>query len=332
MERREKATLFLLFKSRARTFLCCWSLFVPVALNVQLIVRPAGLAGTLDCDAAPPRPSSLTTGPASDASTTPVELTWSPLQSGRSWSHKHKKKHTHTLTSNVDYHILPKSALCIAWGGLKSDQYQISPATSPEILHHTVWRTWLFLAYIDARWIYYQFSLPHLNVPFKVDGRMYFLSLGVKGLIETLPVLVPIIMNVKTLGGRQIDSCIESTTNSHYLASTFLFRKVGRVYSLNLGVRGLRGRWDVALLRFDTTSWSGTSDSYQQNHALHNTRRKDTRNPWSPSTTVLHNTRESGKHRAQSLQVSQSIMVARAGAIVVQLQTDAVKRIEIFPV
>ena len=29
----------------------------------------------------------------------------------------------------------------------KSDQCQISPAASPEILHHTVWRTWLFIAY-----------------------------------------------------------------------------------------------------------------------------------------------------------------------------------------
>ena len=31
----------------------------------------------------------------------------------------------------------------------KSDQFQISPAASPEILHHTVWRTWLFIAYTD---------------------------------------------------------------------------------------------------------------------------------------------------------------------------------------
>ena len=29
----------------------------------------------------------------------------------------------------------------------KNDQWQISPATSPEILYHTVWRTWLFIAY-----------------------------------------------------------------------------------------------------------------------------------------------------------------------------------------
>ena len=45
----------------------------------------------------------------------------------------------------------------------KSDQFQIPPATSPEILHHTVWRTWLFIAYSDERWLYYQFSLPHFS-------------------------------------------------------------------------------------------------------------------------------------------------------------------------
>ena len=43
-----------------------------------------------------------------------------------------------------------------------SDQFQISPASSPEILHHTVWRIWLFTAYSDKRWENYHFSLPHL--------------------------------------------------------------------------------------------------------------------------------------------------------------------------
>ena len=33
----------------------------------------------------------------------------------------------------------------------ESDQCQISPAASPEILHHTVRRTWLFIAYLDER-------------------------------------------------------------------------------------------------------------------------------------------------------------------------------------
>ena len=39
----------------------------------------------------------------------------------------------------------------------KSDQIQISPAASPVILHHTVWRTWLFIAYSVGKW----FPLPN---------------------------------------------------------------------------------------------------------------------------------------------------------------------------
>ena len=35
----------------------------------------------------------------------------------------------------------------------ESDQCQNSPAAPPEILHHTVWRTWLFIAYSDERWL-----------------------------------------------------------------------------------------------------------------------------------------------------------------------------------
>ena len=46
----------------------------------------------------------------------------------------------------------------------KNDQFQISPAASLAILHHTVWRTWLFIAYSDERWFYYQFSLLHLYI------------------------------------------------------------------------------------------------------------------------------------------------------------------------
>ena len=44
------------------------------------------------------------------------------------------------------------------------DQFQNSPAVSPEILHHTVWRTWLFVAYSVESLLYYQFSLPHLYI------------------------------------------------------------------------------------------------------------------------------------------------------------------------
>ena len=43
----------------------------------------------------------------------------------------------------------------------ESDERQNSPAASQEIWHHTVWRTWLFIAYSDEKWLYYKFSLHH---------------------------------------------------------------------------------------------------------------------------------------------------------------------------
>ena len=43
----------------------------------------------------------------------------------------------------------------------ESDQCQNSPAASQEIWHHTVWRTWLFIAYSDEKWLYYKFLLRH---------------------------------------------------------------------------------------------------------------------------------------------------------------------------
>ena len=46
----------------------------------------------------------------------------------------------------------------------KSDQCQISPAASAGILHHAVWRTWLFRAYPPDERLLYQFSLPHLYI------------------------------------------------------------------------------------------------------------------------------------------------------------------------
>ena len=55
-----------------------------------------------------------------------------------------------------------------------------SPApagVSPEMLYQTVWRTWLFIAYLDERWLYYQFSLPYWCV-FSVNvGRTVLFEL-----------------------------------------------------------------------------------------------------------------------------------------------------------
>ena len=79
----------------------------------------------------------------------------------------------------------------------KSDQFKISPAASPEILHHTVWRTWLFIAYSDERWLYYQFSLPHSYISLEKVGRMYLLILRVKGLWSR--VTIPLILRKRRL-------------------------------------------------------------------------------------------------------------------------------------
>ena len=66
----------------------------------------------------------------------------------------------------------------------KSDQCLISPVASPEIWHRTVWRTWLFIAYSGERYLY--IPLPYLYIYLQKVGKMYFLNLGVKGLIVRL--------------------------------------------------------------------------------------------------------------------------------------------------
>ena len=75
-------------------------------------------------------------------------------QSGQKYENTHGKGNTVLCTLfSFFYPFTPKS-----------DQCQISPAASPEIEHHTQWRTWLFITYSEERWLYYQFSLPHLYV------------------------------------------------------------------------------------------------------------------------------------------------------------------------
>ena len=55
-----------------------------------------------------------------------------------------------------------RSPMRIAW--VPDLQFPTSPAASPESLYHTVWRTWLSIAYSDKRLLYYQFSLLHLYI------------------------------------------------------------------------------------------------------------------------------------------------------------------------
>ena len=60
-----------------------------------------------------------------------------------------KKEKAHTLSVLV--HSNTFHMLCT----LPSDQFQISLYRSPEISHHTVRRTWLFIAYSDERRLYH---------------------------------------------------------------------------------------------------------------------------------------------------------------------------------
>ena len=74
------------------------------------------------------------------------------------------------VISNIDHVVgecpaTPELAIslcmCVNPFTPESDQCQNSPAASQEIWHHTVWRTWLFIAYSDEKWLYYKFSLHH---------------------------------------------------------------------------------------------------------------------------------------------------------------------------
>ena len=71
------------------------------------------------------------------------------------------------------HHLFPPDYLCsnqrCSVKISKIDQFQTSLAASPGIVHHTVRRTWLFMAYSDEMWLYYQFSLAqhHLYVLLK---------------------------------------------------------------------------------------------------------------------------------------------------------------------
>ena len=57
----------------------------------------------------------------------------------------------------------------------KGDQLQIPPAASAEILHHTVWRTWLLIAYSDERQLYYKFLLSRWYIfPLKCWENVIF--------------------------------------------------------------------------------------------------------------------------------------------------------------
>ena len=69
----------------------------------------------------------------------------------------------------------------------KSDQVQISPAASPVILHHKVWRTWLFIAYSHWKMIIVPIlitSLTHFSLKGWENVLIELGSERVKGLFD----------------------------------------------------------------------------------------------------------------------------------------------------
>ena len=61
----------------------------------------------------------------------------------------------------------------------KSEQFQMSPSASPEMLYITSPSMNLtFHSFSDDRWSYYQFSLPHLYISLEKSEKTYFWNLG----------------------------------------------------------------------------------------------------------------------------------------------------------
>ena len=78
------------------------------------------------------------------------------------------RKFTHNPQTEVTKELNPFTP--------KSDQCQLSPVALPEIECHTVWRTWLSIAYSDERYTTNSHYIPYI---FLFNGaRMYFLNPG----------------------------------------------------------------------------------------------------------------------------------------------------------
>ena len=58
---------------------------------------------------------------------------------------------------------------------------KFSQAASPEISHHTVWRTWLFMVHWHDNRLYYKLSPPHLYISLWKVERIFFLTWEWKG-------------------------------------------------------------------------------------------------------------------------------------------------------
>ena len=73
----------------------------------------------------------------------------------------------------------------------KSDQCQISPAASPQILHHTVWRTWLFITYTTNSFTY-RFLFKRLRVYFVFKESLILSPLRLLDFLYPVSELLPL--------------------------------------------------------------------------------------------------------------------------------------------
>ena len=98
----------------------------------------------------------------------------------------------------------------------KSDQFQISPAASPEILHHTVWRTWLCIAY--SRW-------KIIILPILTTSLILFSLKSWENVVYTST-------NLDSCFGDGYCLLLHGLMNSHLVLGIHLIKLVNTAYSL----------------------------------------------------------------------------------------------------
>ena len=95
--------------------------------------------------------------------TSPIHFSLGRLGECSFWTWEWKgQPNEYKLCQKICVHVLQYVLQQPYYSCTKGDQIQLSPTASPDILHHTVWGIWLFMAYSDKRWFYYPFSPPHL--------------------------------------------------------------------------------------------------------------------------------------------------------------------------
>ena len=161
------------------------------------------------------------------------------------WQHS-SKDHGDVATSISVANFQGADESCCVHSGegclwFESDQCQISSSASPQILCHTVRRTWLYIAYSDEKWLYCKLLLSHSYIfPFKGWENVLFelrserVTLSLPGVINFKFPLQPhqkyYVTQYEELGCSYLTEMRDDyTTNCHYCTHTFLFRKVGKM-------------------------------------------------------------------------------------------------------